>query len=282
MSVNVTLHVFSGRPNPEWQLTEDQAAELRQRLDGIRSTSFEKPPGIVGALGYSGFSVTSIQEDNIEPEIFVHDDLVDLGPQNVSLRTSNRDLEGWLLDTGGDMVEPDVRRHVEEQIRPYVAYAGRTARARALEVPRFEPHVWNANPQTMRDNNCYNYATNLMTNTFAQPGRASSGVPGSITVNDYLRAVASDGLEVLADPTPPQRTPVDGHYMALVIWPGSDFHFYRLDDYVASWSHKPGRTAARDTDQSGARIPDPQTAARGPYTDFAAYLYIVPSRVTIR
>jgi hypothetical protein len=284
LPVNVMLHVFSGRQNPEWQLSDLQTRELRERLEAIRSTSFEKPAGIVGGLGYTGFSLTATQEDNIEPQIFVHDDLVDLGPQNVSLRSSGRDLENWLLGTGGDAVEPAVRRHVEELIRPiaYAGYGQRPMRARVLEVPRFEPHVWNNNPQTMRDNNCYNYACNLMTNTFAQPGRAGGYNPASISVADYNRAVASDGLEVLADPNSPQMTPADGHFMALVIWPGGDFHFYRLDDYTALWSHKPGSTQARDTDHSGAQISDPKAAARGPYSDFASFLYIVPSRVTIR
>jgi hypothetical protein len=286
LPVNVMLQVFSGRPNPEWQLSDAQSRELRERLDAIRSTSFEKPSGIIGGLGYTGFSLTSNQEDSIEPQVFVHDDLIDLGPKNVSLRGSNRDLENWLLGTAGDSVDPEVRRYVQEQIRPY-AYAGRPARAHALEVPRFEPHVWNNNPQTMFDNNCYNYACNLMTNTFAQPGRASGYVPSSMSVSEYLRAVASDGLEVLADPNAPARTPADGHYMAMVIWPGTsagsgDFHFYRLDDTTALWSHKPGHTQARDIDRSGAQIQDPRSAQRGPYIEFAAYLYVIPSRVAIR
>ncbi|HKE18668.1 MAG TPA: hypothetical protein VKB80_27515 [Kofleriaceae bacterium] len=281
MSINVTLNIFSGRPNPTWQLTDSQALELRERLDAIRGTSFDKPAGALGGLGYTGFTLAATQEDNIEPEIFVHDDVVDLGPQNVSLRGANRELENWLIASGGDAVEPVARRHVDDLIRP-VAYAGRAMRARSLEVPRFEPHVWNTNPQTMRDNNCYNYASNLMTNTFAQPGRASGFTPPSISVADYLRAVASDGLEVLADPNAPQRTPIDGHFMALVIWPSADFHFYRLDDFTARWSHKPGQTMARDTDQSGSQISDPRSCDRGPYSDFGSYLYIVPSRVTIR
>jgi len=278
--VKVTLNVFSGRQNPEWDLSEEQVIALRQQLDGARGTTFEKPSGIVGGLGYTGFSLASQQEDGIEPTLFVHDDIVDLGANNLSLRLAGRNLERWLLASGGDAVEPTVRRHVEEQIGPVPTYGRRLVRA--LEVPRFEPHVWNNNPYTLLNNNCYNYACNLMTNTFAQPGRASGRSPGSISTSEYLRAVANDGLEVLRDPAPPQRTPVDGHYMALVIWPNADFHFYRLDDVRALWSHKPGQTQARDTDAMNAQIADPQTCARGPYTDFASYLYVVPSRISIR
>jgi hypothetical protein len=281
LSVTVILNVFSGRSNPEWQLSEDQAQQLRERLEANRSTTFEKPPGVVGGLGYTGFKLVATQEDNIEPEIFVHNDVIDLGANNLSLRSVGRELERWLLSTAGEAVEPAVQRYVEGELGGGL-YAGRPARARVLEVPRFEPHVWNNNPHTLANNNCYNYACNLMTNTFAQPGRASGFTPGSVSVADYNQAVARDGLEVLADPNLPQRTPVDGHFMALVIWPGADFHFYRLDDVTALWSHKPGSTQARDTDQANAQIADPRACARGPYTDFASFLYIVPGHIAIR
>jgi hypothetical protein len=284
LSVTVTLQVFSGRQNPSWSLDDTQASELRDRLAEIRTTSYEKPPGIIGGLGYTGFLIEAKQEADIEPSIFVHDDVVDLGSGNVSLRGSGRALESWLLRTGGDAVEPVVKQHVEDKLRP-AAYAGRSSaavRARALEVPRFEPHVWNTNPTTLYSNNCYNYGCNLMTNSFAQPGRASGYTPAAMAGAEYARACASDGLEVLASQNMPASTPAEGHFMALVIWPGADFHFYRLDDMDAKWSHKPGHTQARDFDGSNAPIADPKTCDRGPYTEFVGYLYVIPPRITIR
>lgn len=40
---------------------------------------------------------------------------------------------------------------------------------RRCRIPRFDPEKWNA-PPTIRRNNCYNYATDIQTDTFAQPG----------------------------------------------------------------------------------------------------------------
>src|SRR5262249_61775963 len=94
-------------------------------------------------------------------------------------------------------------------------------------------------------------------------------------------AAVRDGLEGLANPNAPQMTPVDGHFVALVIWPGNDYHWYRPDD-LAQWSHKPGQTAARDYDNAGQPIADPKSCDRGPYTEFVAFFQTFPNRIIIR
>ena len=50
----VELDAFSGRPNPRWQLTEREAAELAQLIAGLEpapGAPSPRPPG----LGYRGF-----------------------------------------------------------------------------------------------------------------------------------------------------------------------------------------------------------------------------------
>jgi len=65
-----------------------------------------------------------------------------------------------------------------------------------------------------------------------------------------------------------------------VIWPGVDYHWYRQDK-VGCWSHKPGSTPARNTDNSGHAIADPRTCNRGSYTNFCTYM-ITTRHVRIR
>ena len=62
-----------------------------------------------------------------------------------------------------------------------------------------------------------------------------------------------------------------GWYVALVVWPGTDYHWYRQDK-VGCWSHKPGQTAVRNVDNAGQPIADPKTCNRGPYTVFCSYM----------
>jgi hypothetical protein len=279
--------VFSGRENPQWQLSADQVGALREKLASLRSTTMERPDGMLGGLGYQGFALTVTQEMDLEPSIYVHGNIIDLGPSSVALRDSGNNLEAWLLDTAGDAVDPKVRSYVQSQFAPQV-YAGpgaaRKPRSRALEVPRYEPNIWNNDPNIRTNNNCYNYANNKITNTFAQPGRAAGvALPNPLTGQGVARGAIADGIEALADPEAWQSTPSDGHWVALVLSTLiDDYHWYRLDDLDARWSHKPGQTPARDFDQSSAPISDPRTCDRGPYADFIGFFHTFPGRITIR
>jgi hypothetical protein len=70
------------------------------------------------------------------------------------------------------------------------------------------------------------------------------------------------------------------HTVALVVWPGVDYHWYRLDS-DGMWSHKPGGTAARNADNSQQPIHNPELADRGPYTDFCGYFTVCSCEVRI-
>jgi len=70
------------------------------------------------------------------------------------------------------------------------------------------------------------------------------------------------------------------HTVALVVFPGYDYHWYRLDS-DGMWSHKPGRTPARNTDNSLQPIANPELADRGPYTEFCGYFTVCRCEVRI-
>jgi len=122
--------------------------------------------------------------------------------------------------------------------------------------PGYEPERWNdegaeaeectydlaTETTTQCKNNCYNYVCNIQTDTLAQPGQVGGCVPSEINCDEYIKAAKSDGLkEIVCDESCPKCC----HKVALVIWPGVDFHWYRQDDN-GSWSHKPGMTAVRN------------------------------------
>src|SRR5262244_1273623 len=202
MPVTVNLCVYSGRENPSWQLSQDQIALLRNKLSALRSTSLEKAAGLLGGLGYQGFAITADREMDVEPRIFVHLNVIDLGSSNVSLRDEGGNLERWLLSTAAeDVVNANLRAYVESQLPPPIAYAGgRPLRTKALEVPPFEPNAWNGDSNILDNNNCYNYANNKVTNTFAQPGRGTGQMFASLAGRDVAAAALRDGLEGLANP----------------------------------------------------------------------------------
>lgn len=287
MSLTVTLNVFSGRPNPVWTVPEGGAAELTDRMGAITTTSNLKPAGVVAGLGYRGFSVSRNEESDA---MYIHSGVVDPGHASPTLIAGDREIEKWLLSTAGQAVTADVRSHVEESLSGPVSHdaliAAVAARhcpvCHAADAPVYNPGLWNT-PAVQPHNNCYNYANNRITNTFAQPGRATGHQYTQLRTCTGAGAVEpaaqSDGLV----PTGGFAAPLaagHGWYVALVLWPNNDYHWYRQDK-VGCWSHKPGSTAARNVDNANHAINDPKTANRGPYTVFCAYM-ITKSGVHIR
>jgi hypothetical protein len=88
--------------------------------------------------------------------------------------------------------------------------------------------------------------------------------------NKVTPAAQADGLVVTPNFSG-VLAPGFGWYVALVIWPNNDYHWYRQDKN-GCWSHKPGETPVRNVDNSGNQIADPKTCNRGPYTQFCTYM----------
>jgi hypothetical protein len=137
------------------------------------------------------------------------------------------------------------------------------------EVSQYNPNFWNV-PAVQPYNNCYNYSRNWRTDTFAQPGRAHGAQTFTMQCPNVTTAAMADGLKKRCDCLPVSEWP--RRMMALVIAPNYDYHWYR-EQRGGFWGHKPGQTAARNWDNNGALVVNPETAARGPYTQFCGYFY---------
>lgn len=288
MSMRVTLHVFSGRENPSWILDDDQVADFTSRVSNVSERTLEKPTGVFGALGYRGFTVSRSRASSLGPlSLYVHDGIADPGQQEENLLLGSRELEAWLLETAPrTTLLSTVRQHVRTQLQaagvaPQQYRAQRAMAAGcnpcvAHDAPTYNPAAWNI-PSVQPYNNCYNYANDHATNTFAQPGRAHGAAATVMACPNVGHAAAADGLVTSPGFTAPLAAG-HGWYVALVIWPGVDYHWYR-QDRTGCWSHKPGQTAVRDVDNSGNKIQDPRTCNRGPYTDFCNYMITTRSVV---
>ena len=143
--------------------------------------------------------------------------------------------------------------------------------------PLYEPLWWNVPPRQPY-NNCYNYGTNVRTNTFAQPGRAAGAMYSALTCASVTPAAVAD--ELIDSPGADNKCPKEGHLVALVVAPGRDYHWYRKGRN-GRWSHKPGNTPVTNLDNSGAIIVDPRNADRGPYTDFCTFMVVMHGHVRI-
>lgn len=262
---NVTLVVFSGRPDPEWTVASSSIS-----IENVRSYDPSKMPP---RLGYKGILVNSGTE---QVRLLV-------GPETMKIqlelmRTMPKDL------LAPDFVKEIISEINSGEVKPVTSSVSGAKRA----APPYAPGDW-LTTRLRLCNNCYNYANNRPTYNYAQPGFNKAGPPPGLTFAQRIayRARRDNLTDVPAANLDPNGVPVqpndNKHVVALVVRPdGQDFHWYRMDNRlnahgVALWSHKPGQTPVIDYDSAVPPQPitDPSTANHGPYV-FVGYMYSNP------
>lgn len=292
MSIALTIDVFSGRPNPTVVVRGSEERELLERLrpEG-RVDPKETAPLSESVLGYRGILVEIEGERprGVPAAFRVANGLALHGKR--PFRIADPAFEDFVCGSTGpfrpvlpaepklpDLLRGDLQRFRErwEGWRP-PAKIQWPVRPVCRCGPIYEPAWWNV-PAIQPHNNCYNYGTNVRTNTFAQPGRAAGAEYTQLTCASVRPAAIADAL--IDRPNANNRCPAEGHLVALVVWPGGDYHWYRKGRN-GRWSHKPGSTPVTNLDNAGAIITDPRTADRGSYTDFCTFMVVMHGHVRI-
>lgn len=312
--LEVELDIFSGMPNPRWRLSAKQERDLYERVsaDPAQVSPIDTPSERFG-LGYRGLIVRRIKPDdgpwdralaqrkNKLPNHF-----------RIGSRPSKTDAAAWLLRTSRD-ADVEIVDAVHAAAARGVVLLKRSAGASpekkvALKKPppkakadvhtpakqqkrdlRSQGGIWwncpssyfSANAQYFNDdyhvtrNNCYCFASNVLADVrYAKPGVIGGAPATSITCGGVIDGLFADGWKTTCQ--------TNGLTIALVIWPGVDYHFYRLvtGGPYWWWGHKPGGTPARYTDDCGHPIYQyngvgyaPNNICRGDYVDLCGYFY---------
>jgi len=304
--LKITVDIFSGRPNPSWIIDDDRGKEIIAQIARNREVIAKTSEGYSG-LGYRGTIIELLGDDNIRgiPGQFaiangssknteglniarsIVDQMLRYEKTNLdlyNLTPLNNEIQKILLESL-DSYEKNIDSILEykEQIPKPLPPFGPTIVTVAdpkcpncrYEEGRFNPNFWNADANVRSRNNCYNYGRNWRTDTFAQPGRYSGQMASSMTCAQVKAAAMRDGLKQRCTLLP--QTEYSRWLVALFIAPGRDYHWYRKHTN-GFWGHKPGGTAARNYDNSGKLITNPETCDRGVgtylnYTDFCGYFY---------
>ena len=170
-------------------------------------------------LGYKGFLI----QDTMNTE----SDLV-VGPNTVP-------LQQLLLSTMPKGIIPEATlKSVSEEINQGKVSADVQVTKRF--APDYFPSWWNGNLRRRSNNNCYNYANDIATGTFAQPGKGFAHAHGIPYRHFALNAAAAtaaavrDGLQVVNfrqplrgpfAPNPVSRVPKGScHLVSLAVAPG--------------------------------------------------------------
>ena len=212
----VTLVVYAGRQDPRWLISSNDiyynytCEQILWNITQARNRSLLDPHSCIPPkTGYKGFLVqTGLEEDLI------------IGNETIPLQL-------LLLYTMPERLQPTVsfRQGIRSEIvsRKVAADcpAARKRRKRFLPLA-FEPDPWSTDERTRRLNNCYNYATNLTTNSYAQPGRGGGGLFYPLVTADAIRdAAIKDGLVAF---NPSDVYIGETHIVALFVTNGKQLH----------------------------------------------------------
>ncbi|CAF3631497.1 unnamed protein product [Rotaria sordida] len=273
---SVTLHVFSGTSNPVWKINIRQLTKIKQLAyeslyQHNNVTLLSKPTTRI--MGYQGFTISC----SSDKPVFVHG----LSP-----------VEHLLLLGGRHYLSASVIRHVRDHVGEVMSDITHIESNNADcnhvpivgpdTVPKYDPKSDDEGCFITRqtENNCYAYGTDIVTNTYPQPGRGSGKIWSSNTCVDMGNASVRDGL-VYNGTKLPKTPPENGHFAALLIWPDTNFHWIRMDAN-GYWSHKPGGTPVRNKDNRGLPIVDPSKSDFSPWTQFCSYFIAQPSKLRIK
>lgn len=285
MEFRITIDIFSGRKNPVIEVKGKQAARLYEGLRPARPlSSREALPISESALGYRGLIIEASGVRGL-PKRFrlAHGDLI--GPR-LSHRAADEEFESLIARHSAvtrnfgknfpSLLLKEIERSHKERKKHHPPHWPRREHCKC--APLYEPNWWNDNGQKQWNNNCYNYACDYRSDTFAQPGLAAAAEYTSLTCASVRPAAIADDL--IDAPTANNRCPREGHLVALVVWPGGDFHWLRKGRN-GFWTQKMGGTPVTNVDNSGNLIPDPRNADRGPYTDFCTFMVVMHGHVKI-
>lgn len=298
--LRIEVDLFSGRPNPVWLITDAEATKELLGLAGEARGAYAKPGAGYDGLGFREIRVERINGDERErsrvPASFAlastaatdfkaSGELARRVLETMPMRSEIRLLEHEATPLDGKIREIALdwmNRFLRDPPGPpppppppppnplITTINDAKCKQCQYEVSQYNPGFWNNNAFVMDKNNCYNYARNWKTNTFAQPGRAHGAQTGTMACNTVTTAAMADGLKKRCNCLPQSEFP--RRLMALVIAPGADYHWYR-HQRGGFWGHKPGHTAARNYDNSNVVITNPETCNRGPYVNFCDYFY---------
>jgi|SRR5215203_980410 len=102
----VEVDLFSGRPNPSWSLTPEEAAHLVEIVDELEPAAAREAPGW---LGYRGIRFRLLRQGReIESAQSFDEHLSRQGAAGTRhLADPGRKVERWLLGTGEGRIEPE-------------------------------------------------------------------------------------------------------------------------------------------------------------------------------
>ena len=119
MMFNVTLDIFSGRPNPTWALTKEQALFFLNNVSQNKPTTENMQNYPEKILGYRGFIVDEKTNKDLTLKNFnIYNGVIKVVSNDSFYFLKDKDfqLEKWLLQIASNYIDNDTFKFVKEDI----------------------------------------------------------------------------------------------------------------------------------------------------------------------
>ncbi len=116
---NVTLDVFSGRPNPTWALTKEPTLLFLNKISEIKPTTENIQSYPEKILGYRGFIVDQTTNKDLTSKRFeIYNGAIKVLSDSSSYFLKDKDfqIEKWLLQTAYNHIDNDTFNFVKEKM----------------------------------------------------------------------------------------------------------------------------------------------------------------------
>lgn len=120
-TARIEVDLYSGRPNPVWDLSHSDAQQLAHRLQGLPALpqGLGSPAKVSSGLGYRGLRV-EIDPDGTACHLAITSGYViyESGPEKEKppRQDTQRSLEKWLLKTGKATLGDDLLKYLLTQV----------------------------------------------------------------------------------------------------------------------------------------------------------------------
>lgn len=193
----------------------------------LRSSKTYKQEQAPSKLGYQGFRVQEVTSGNKKPKVL----LVGQETKKLQLLLLQTIPDRWITPTLYNIVMKEIQ---SGEVKPV---AGATGAASKRFAAWYDPCKWN-NGKHIELNNCYNYANDKRTDTFAEPGEGGGrSFPDLFSGEDLKLSAEADGLRFekarkhMCPPNDPDR-----HLVAIFIYSGKvqifNFNLFTGKTYI--------------------------------------------------
>jgi hypothetical protein len=120
--MHVMLDVFSGRPNPSWELSPEQGPEFLKKILQLKTKDNSQFDSEKGELGYRGFIVEETNSAQKSRRFEVYNGMVNVIENNSSyvLEDKGYSIERWLLQTAPNSLD-ELVKYVKQEIENKIA-----------------------------------------------------------------------------------------------------------------------------------------------------------------